>query len=110
MPLILRTAAVAALFMVASPGWAGGDAAAGQQKSQTCAACHGPDGNSPNPAYPRIAGQYESYLVKALHDYKSGARQNPIMAGMAAPLKDQDIADLAAYFSQQNGDLYQVAD
>lgn len=108
MPHIISATAIAALILATSTAWAGGNAAAGQQKSQACAACHGQDGNSPNPAYPRIAGQYESYLAKALHDYKSGARQNPIMAGMAAPLSEQDIADLAAYYSSQDGDLYQV--
>ena len=74
---------------------------AGKEKSRTCAACHGPDGNSPNPAYPRIAGQYESYLVKALHDYKSGARQNPIMAGIISGVDEKDFAAIAEYFSRQ---------
>ena len=80
-----------------------GDAAAGKAKSTTCAACHGADGNSTIPANPRLAGQHENYLVQAMRDYKSGARSNPVMAGMVAPLSDEDIQDLAAYFASQSG-------
>jgi cytochrome c553 len=80
-----------------------GDAAAGQTKSATCAACHGPDGNSQIPGNPIIAGQYEDYLIHSLNEYKSGARNNPIMMGMTAGLSDEDIADLSAWFSSQNG-------
>lgn len=84
--------------------WARGDAAAGAQKAQeVCAACHGPDGNSPNPMYPRLAGQYPDYLVKALKDYKSGARKNAIMSGFVAGLSQRDMENLAAYFSRQRG-------
>ncbi len=79
------------------------DPEAGQKKSQTCVACHGPDGNSPAPDFPKIAGQHYDYIVKALKDYKSGARKNPIMAPMAANLTQRDIEDLAAYFSTQKG-------
>ncbi len=80
-----------------------GDAAAGQEKSAACAACHGADGNSQIPMNPILAGQYADYIVRALMDYKSGARQNPIMAGMAAGLSKEDMEDLAAYFSSQQG-------
>lgn len=79
------------------------DAAAGKTKSATCAACHGPDGNSAAADFPRIAGQYPDYIVKALIDYKSGARKNPIMAPMAAMLSERDMEDLAAFYSQQKG-------
>ncbi len=85
---------------------AAGDPVAGKAKSETCAACHGEDGNSANAAYPKLAGQYASYLEKALKDYRSGGRQNAIMSGFAAPLSDRDIADLAAYFASQGGDLH----
>ena len=78
-----------------------GDVAAGKTKSTACAACHGPDGNSSITLYPRLAGQYEDYLRKALQDYQTGTRKNPIMKGMAAPLSGQDKADLAAYFASQ---------
>jgi cytochrome c553 len=80
---------------------AAGDAAAGKTKSATCAACHGPDGNSPTPAFPKIAGQHEGYLVKQLMEYKSGERVNATMNGMAAALSEQDMADLAAYYASQ---------
>jgi len=92
-----------ALMVLSSAVVAGGDPAAGKSKSTVCAACHGADGNSVIPANPRLAGQHADYLVQALSDYKSGARSNPIMAGMAAPLSEQDIQDLAAYFASQAG-------
>jgi cytochrome c553 len=82
-----------------------GDAAAGATKSKTCAACHGNDGNSVVAINPSLAGQNRSYLAQALKDYRAGKRKNPIMNGMAASLKDDDIADLAAYFSSQQGKL-----
>jgi cytochrome c553 len=76
-----------------------GNAADGKTKSAACAACHGPDGNGIAPNYPALAGQYQDYLAQVLHEYKDGQRTNAIMNGMAAPLSDQDIQDLAAYFS-----------
>ncbi len=78
---------------------AGGDPAAGKAKSATCAGCHGTDGISLVPNYPNLAGQKEAYLVKAINDYKSGARNDATMNPMVAPLSDTDIANLAAYFS-----------
>lgn len=84
---------------------AGGDAAAGEKLSGTCAACHGADGVSQIPTNPILAGQYPSYIEQALKSYRSGARQNAIMAGFASQLSDQDIADLAAWFSSQKGPL-----
>ena len=80
-----------------------GDPAKGQQLAATCAACHGADGNSSIPANPKLAGQIPDYLHKQLRDFKgeagkTPARPSPIMNGMAAPLSDQDMADLAAYF------------
>jgi cytochrome c553 len=85
-----------------APAFAG-DAAEGQKKAQTCAACHGPDGNSTIPDNPRLAGQHYDYLLKALKDYRSGARKSPIMAPMVANLTQRDIEDLAEYFSSQKG-------
>lgn len=101
--LILAAFAAAALF--ATSAQAGGDAKAGQQKSQTCAACHGDGNKSIDPQYPRLAGQYADYLAKALNDYKTGARKNAIMAGLAATLSAQDIEDLAAFYATQPGEL-----
>jgi cytochrome c553 len=81
--------------------YAGGDASAGKTKSATCAGCHGMDGNSANPEWPNLAGQGAAYLEKQLREFKAGQRQNATMAPMAAPLADQDIADLAAFYSTQ---------
>ena len=81
-----------------------GDIEAGKKKvAEVCAACHGPDGNSPVPDFPRLAGQYEDYLVASLKKYKNGKRTNPIMMGMAATLSEEDVKNVAAYFSQQTG-------
>ncbi|HZE61327.1 MAG TPA: cytochrome c [Burkholderiales bacterium] len=97
--------ALAACF--AAPTMAAGDAASGKQKSQACAACHGPDGNAPTgPDFPRLAGQHYDYLLRALRDYKSGARKNPIMSGQMSGLSTQDMADLAAYFANEKGTLH----
>jgi len=78
----------------------GGDPAAGQAKSATCAACHGADGNSANPEWPKIAGQHAPYIERQLHLYKEGkARNNAMMAGMVAPLTPEDMKNLAAYYA-----------
>ena len=80
----------------------GADVAAGQAKvKEVCQACHGLDGNSQAADYPKLGGQYPDYIAKALRDYKSGARKNPIMAGFAATLTDQDIENVAAYYASQ---------
>jgi cytochrome c553 len=95
-------AAASLTILLCGPAIAG-DPAAGQKLSQACMACHGPDGNSPSAEFPRLAGQHSDYLVRALNDYRSGARKNPIMAPMASNLTPRDIEDLAAYFSSQKG-------
>ena len=98
---------VSALFAasIANVGLAQGDAAAGQAKSALCATCHGADGNSELAVNPKLAGQNASYLMKQLMDYKSGARVNPTMSAMVASLSDQDIADIAAWYSSQEPTL-----
>ena len=95
--------AVLMMFGVGSMGTAvAADASAGAAKAkEVCQACHGMDGNSASPDYPKIGGQYPDYLSKALRDYKSGARKNPIMAGFAGTLSKQDIENLAEYYSSQ---------
>lgn len=93
------------LVFAAEASLAGGDAANGEKLAATCAACHGADGNSTIEVNPKLAGQYESYLIRALSDYRSGDRQSATMAGFAAGLSDQDIRDLAAWFSQQESTL-----
>lgn len=82
---------------------AGGNAAIGQEKAKVCEACHGPTGKSVDPTYPNLAGQYKSYLAQAMKDYRSGRRTNAIMAGFASNLSNQDIADLSAWYSSQEG-------
>ncbi len=76
-----------------------GDAAAGKAKAATCAGCHGANGVSANPLWPNLAGQKEAYLAKQMKDFRDGARNDPMMAGMAKPLSDADIDNLAAYYS-----------
>lgn len=78
------------------------DMAAGKSKAETvCAACHGVDGNSPVETYPILAGQGTVYIAKQLADYKSQARKDPIMLGMASTLTDTDMQNVAAYYSAQ---------
>lgn len=93
-------------LVVSCSVWAQGDIEAGKAKSQTCVACHGADGNSQLTMYPSIAGQHAKYIEKQLKDLKLGmtssgkqGRYDPVMSGMAMPLSDQDMADLAAYYS-----------
>lgn len=99
MKLLVNTAAVALLLVNAQA--MAGDAAAGEEKAQVCAACHGEGGNSTLPINPKLAGQYASYLEHALRSYRDGGRKNPIMAAQVGSLSDEDIADLAAYFAEQ---------
>jgi Cytochrome c553 len=103
-----RLVAVGALLLVL-PGTeiaAAGDPEAGKDKSQLCQSCHGADGNSMVTQFPRLAGQYEDYLVKALKAYKSGGRKNPIMSSVVQALSEEDIENLAAYYARQNDGLY----
>lgn len=93
--------AFAASMLACTVAYAAGDAGAGEAKSVACAACHGPDGNSPNPEWPKLAGQHPAYLVTQLHAFKAGQRQNAMMAPMAKNLSEQDMQDLAAYFAGQ---------
>lgn len=93
---------LAATFLLVQPAQAQdivGDPAAGKGKAATCSACHGADGKALQAEFPNLAGQGAGYLAKQLADYKSGARANAIMAGMAAALSEQDMADLAAHFA-----------
>ena len=96
-----RAGAAALLIacLAALPAHAAGDAVAGRKKALQCQTCHGMDGLSKLPEAPNLAGQVEAYLVKALGDYKSGARKNDMMSLVAPALKDQDVADLAAFFA-----------
>lgn len=80
----------------------GGDPESGESLSQTCTACHGPDGNSPEAQWPNIAGQHASYTFKQLKDFKAGEeRSNSQMAGIVADLSEEEMRDLAAYYAEQ---------
>ena len=105
MTTTLKLLAAALLFAMNAAHAANLDA--GKQKAQeVCQACHGMDGlSTANAEYPKIGGQHRDYLAKALRDYKSGMRKNPIMGAMAQPLTAQDIDNMAAYYASQPGPL-----
>jgi cytochrome c553 len=99
---------VTAILGSISAAYAEGDIEAGKAASVTCAACHGADGNAAVTIYPKLAGQHAKYLEKQLHEFKLGmqsggkeGRYDPVMSGMAMPLDDKSIADLAAYYASQ---------
>jgi len=100
MTIMTKLLVIAAALAVGAVAHAG-DPAAGKEKAKICAACHGENGISQAPDFPKLAGQYNDYLVRAMNDYKTGVRKNPIMAGQVANLKREDIADLSAYFASQ---------
>lgn len=100
--------ALSVIAAISSPAQAEGNVEAGKSKSLVCAACHNVDGNSMIDMYPKIAGQHATYIEKQLHDFRSAmktggteGRMDPIMGGMTIALTDQDILDLAAFFSSQ---------
>ncbi|MDM7322172.1 MAG: c-type cytochrome [Gammaproteobacteria bacterium] len=93
--------AVAMMFASTLPAQAAGEVAAGQAKAAACAGCHGANGNSANAAFPSLAGQHANYIAKQLREYKAGVRANAMMAGMAAPLTEEDMANLGAYYASQ---------
>ena len=103
--LIIAAAATSVAFGPAAT--AAGDAAAGKEKAAQCAQCHGLDGNSPAPTFPKIGGQHAGYIAQALEDYKTGARREPVMAAFAAALSKQDRQDLAAWYASRSG-LYTI--
>lgn len=80
-----------------------GNFEAGKAKSTPCAACHGEQGVSTVPSFPKLAGQHRDYLYHSLKDYKAGKRKNPIMAGQVENLTDADMLDLALFYSKQKG-------
>ncbi len=98
-----RLAAIVTLIAIGvmNPVYAGGNAETGKAKAVPCAACHGADGNSVNGAWPKLAGQHAQFIESQLKAFRSGERSNPLMTGQAAALSDQDILDLAAYYSEQ---------
>jgi cytochrome c553 len=102
--LLLLAGLMLAVFTASA--YAAGNVDAGEEKAVTCQACHGVAGaKSVTPDIPLLAGQHENYLAFALKAYRSGSRQQAVMATFAQQLSDQDIADLAAYFSAQDSSL-----
>lgn len=112
MKLLIKSTFILSLMILSAPLLAAslghGNASSGKAKAATCAACHGPDGNSTTAMFPKLAGQGEPYLEKQLHDFKSGERIDATMQGMAAGLSDSDIADLAAFYAKQTGTVDQA--
>lgn len=106
---LITAAGFAAASTFAQAGGPAGDPVKGQELAAQCAACHGADGRSENPAFPTLAGQYPDYIVNTLEAYKNGERKNPIMAGSVANLSKQDMKDLAEWFGTQKGALYTPA-
>lgn len=98
-----KVAVIAFVAMVAAAGsvFAKGDADAGRKTSATCVPCHGANGKSPNELWPNLAGQGQTYIVKQLKAFRAGTRTDPLMTPMSKPLSDQDIENLAAFFSSQ---------
>lgn len=98
---ILAALALIALFATAHAQtlYVDGDPEAGESKAQSCAACHGAAGNSGNGEWPNLAGQHAKYLYDQLRHYKSGERENAIMAGQVGNLSDEDMRDLSAYYA-----------
>ncbi len=98
--------AVAATAWLAIPAQAADLDNARTIHERQCAQCHGKDGNTPlDPSYPRLAGQHRDYLLRAMLDYRSGARKNPIMVGQVQPLSPEDLRNLAAYYAGLPGQL-----
>ncbi len=100
--LIMSSAVIASALGLGTYAYAeSGDAEAGKQKSATCAACHGTDGNSPLDQFPKIAGQVPGYVYSQLRGFQTQERENAVMMGMVGSLSDQDMADLDAFYSSQ---------
>jgi cytochrome c553 len=110
--LVHAAAAVIALALPATAAWSAapaltlypygdGTAQAGATKVATCTACHGANGNSTNPQWPRLAGQNAVYIDEQLHLFRAGVRTNPLMTAMAASLSDRDIDNISVYYENQ---------
>lgn len=107
---VLALAGALAAGHAGAQGLVDGSAESGKAKSVTCAACHGADGNSVNPLWPNLAGQHGTYIVEQLEYFKSGARVNALMSSQAMSLTEQDMRDLAVYYTEQRAAARTVAD
>lgn len=90
---------ISVVMVFSTASFADGNSDAGSKKSRHCQVCHGKGGNSTDPTYPVLAGQHAKYIVKQLKAFKAGTRKDPIMNGMASKLDEQDMEDVAAFFS-----------
>lgn len=106
---LLLITSIASLALLGS-AHAAGDVEAGKTKSAMCAACHGADGNSVAPNFPKLAGQHADYIAKQLKEFKAGERTEATMNGMAAALSEQDMADLGAFYAAQKGTVGTAAE
>jgi cytochrome c553 len=98
--ILIQAGAASFVALMATTASAGNIAAGKEKATALCASCHGADGvTAIDPSYPKLAGQYPDFLARALHDYKTGARKNPIMMGMSAALSREDIANVSAYYA-----------
>jgi cytochrome c553 len=105
MKKLISLAVLMAFAGAAGSVTAAGNAAAGKNKSAVCAGCHGLDGNSAAPNFPKLAGLDAQYSAKQLADFKSGARKDPVMNAQAAALSARDIEDIASYYHSLRGEL-----
>ncbi len=99
--LSLSTAALIVHAQDAVDAANAGNSAAGKEKAASCASCHGEDGNSMMPTFPKLAQQHGSYIVKQLRAFKGGSRVDPVMTGIAMAVNDADMPDIAAYYASQ---------
>jgi cytochrome c553 len=106
---MLRLAAAALAFAFALPAPAA-DAEAGKRKAEACGACHGVDGNSASPEFPSLAAQPPLYVLYQLLNFRDGRRKSDVMVPFAAKLTDDDMKDIAAYFTAQKARAAQDAD
>lgn len=97
---------IAILAIIWSAPSLAGDAAAGKEKAALCLTCHGEGNTVVGVGTPIISGQYRDYLIHAMKSYRSGARNNVIMAGFSTNLTDKDIEDIAAFYSEMDSQLF----
>ena len=98
---LFKVTLLALTMAVGANTYAAGDAEAGQAKAATCVACHGVDGNSAVPTFPKLAGLGHKYLLKQMQDIRDGRRPVALMAGQVDNMTDQDLSDIAAFYDAQ---------
>jgi len=109
-PLFVIASLTLASAQIQAESLVDGSIEAGKARALTCTACHGPEGNSPSPLWPNIAGQNASYLMAQLKAFKDGSRSDPLMTSQAMLLTDEDMANLAVYFESLPAAVQSVAD